>query len=58
MLDVVEQLDKAITALSTLDPDTLTDAELDEAVIALQRHRNWLGVAAGCWPLGPAPGVG
>ena len=46
MLDVVEQLDKAIDALSTLDPDTLTDAELDEAVIALQRQRNRLGAVA------------
>jgi hypothetical protein len=46
MLDVVEQLDKAIDALSSLDPDALTDAELDQAVIALQRQRNRLGAAA------------
>ena len=46
MLDVVEQLDKAIDALSTLDPDALTDAELDEAVIELQRQRNRLGAVA------------
>jgi multidrug efflux pump subunit AcrA (membrane-fusion protein) len=46
MFDVVEQLDKAIDALSTLDPDTLTDAELDEAVIELQRHRARLGAVA------------
>jgi hypothetical protein len=46
MLDVVEQLDKAIDALSTLDPDALSDAELDEAVVALQRQRNRLGAVA------------
>jgi hypothetical protein len=46
MFDVVEQLDKAIDALSTLDPDTLTDTELDEAVIELQRQRARLGAVA------------
>jgi hypothetical protein len=46
MFDVVEQLDKAIDALSTLDPDTLTDTELDQAVIDLQRQRARLGAVA------------
>jgi hypothetical protein len=46
MLDLVEQLDKAIDALSSLDPDALTDAELDQAVIALQRQRARLGAVA------------
>jgi hypothetical protein len=46
MLDVVERLEKAIDALSMLDPDALSDAELDEAVIALQRQRARLGAVA------------
>jgi hypothetical protein len=41
-----EQLDEAIDALLTLDPDTLTDAELDAAMVELQRHRARLGVVA------------
>ena len=42
----VEQLDTAIEAMSTLDPDTLTDPELHDAVVELQRQRARLGVAA------------
>jgi Domain of unknown function (DUF222) len=41
-----EQLDEAIDALLTLDPDALTDPELDEAVVQLQRQRARLGVVA------------
>src|SRR5262245_60585915 len=42
----VEQLDEAIDALLTLDPDTLTDPELDTTLIELQRQRARLGVVA------------
>src|SRR5262245_35455816 len=48
MSDPVEQLAAAINTLLTLDVDALTDAELDEAVIGLQRQRARSGaVAAG-----------
>src|SRR5262245_462144 len=46
MINPVEQLDEAIDALLTLDPDTLTDPELDEVVVAVQRQRARLGVVA------------
>jgi hypothetical protein len=46
MFAPVEQLSEAIEALLTLDPDTLTDPELDAAVIELQRQRARLGVVA------------
>jgi Domain of unknown function (DUF222) len=46
VLPGIEQLDEAIDALLTLDPDTLTDAELDAAVVELQRQRARLGVVA------------
>src|SRR5262245_38687759 len=46
MTSSVEQLDEAIDALLTLDPDTLTDPELDEVVVAVKRQRARLGVVA------------
>src|SRR5262245_8134121 len=46
MIGVVEQLDEAIDALLTLDSDSLTDPELDEVLIELQRQRARLGVVA------------
>jgi Domain of unknown function (DUF222) len=46
MFAAVDQLNEAVDALLALDPDTLTDAELDAAVVELQRQRNRLGVAA------------
>jgi len=46
MFDGVEQLDAAIDAALTLDVDALTDAELHDAVVELQRQRARLGVAA------------
>src|SRR5262245_8611246 len=46
MIDPVEQLDEAIDALLPLDPDTLTDPELDATVVAVQRQRARLGVVA------------
>jgi Domain of unknown function (DUF222) len=46
MCEVVERLDDAIGALLELDPDTLTDSELQESVVAVQRCRARLGAAA------------
>jgi hypothetical protein len=46
MFDGAEQLDAAIDAVLALDVDTLSDAELHEAVVELQRQRARLGVAA------------
>src|SRR5262245_16734047 len=46
MIEQVEQLNEAIDALLTLDPDTLTDPELDATLIELQRQRARLGVVA------------
>ncbi len=46
MIPEVEQLNAAIDAVSTLDPDTLTDAELDQAMIQLQQQRARLGAVA------------
>src|SRR5262245_7867461 len=42
----VEQLNEAIDALLTLDLDSLTDPELDAAVVELQKQRARLGVVA------------
>ena len=48
MCEVVERLDEAIDGLAALDPDTLTDGELHDAIVAVQRQRAKLGaVAAG-----------
>ena len=45
---VLDQLGEAIDALSDVDVDILTDAELDGLVIGLQRARHRLaGVTAG-----------
>ena len=41
----VEQLAEATDALAALDPDTLTDGELHELVVAVQRQRARLGAA-------------
>jgi hypothetical protein len=47
MLEVIERLEKAIGDLLVVDPATLTDSELHDAVVELQRQRARLGVAAG-----------
>jgi uncharacterized protein DUF222 len=46
MSEVVEQLGSAVEGVLTLDPDTLTDAELHDAVAEIQRQRARLGVGA------------
>src|SRR5262245_60666246 len=46
MSNPVEQLNEAIDALLNVDLDTLTDPELDAAVVELQRQRARLGVVA------------
>ena len=46
MSEVVEQLDTAVEAVLVLDPDTLSDSELHDAVVAIQRQRARLGIAA------------
>jgi hypothetical protein len=45
MLPEVEQLQEAITAVRALDPDTLTDDELHELVVALHRQNHRLAGA-------------
>ena len=47
--EVLDQLGDGIDTLADLDVDSLTDAELDELVIGLQRMRHRLaGLAAVC----------
>src|SRR5262245_39083697 len=46
MATEVDQLDTAVEAVLALDPDTLSDPELHDAVVAIQRQRARLGVAA------------
>src|SRR5262245_16882546 len=46
MIDQVERLNGAIDALLNVDLYTLTDPELDAAVVELQRQRARLGVVA------------
>jgi len=43
MLAALQQLDEALAAVAAVDPDSLTDVELDEFVVAVQRHRHRLG---------------
>jgi hypothetical protein len=42
MFKDIQRHDEAIDRLLTLDPDTLTDSELDEAVVALHRQSHRL----------------
>ena len=44
--EVVERLQEAILGVAALDPDTLTDGELDEVTIGLQRARHCLDAAS------------
>ena len=46
MSEGLEQLKAAIDAVLALDPDTVTDTELDEMMIGLQQQRNRLGAVA------------
>jgi Domain of unknown function (DUF222) len=45
MIEEVERLEDTIGSVLSLDPDTLTDDELHEAVVELQRQRARLGAA-------------
>jgi Domain of unknown function (DUF222) len=45
VFEEIQQLDEAIDSLLTLDPDGLTDPELDEAVVALHRQAHRLAAA-------------
>jgi len=42
MLAALQQLDEALAAIAAVDVDSLTDSEVDEFVIAVQRHRHRL----------------
>jgi Domain of unknown function (DUF222) len=46
MSGVIEELDGVIEGVLALDADTLTDAELHDAVVEIQRQRARLGAAA------------